>query len=280
VNCYIDAGNSRIKGRLQRRSRAPDAPFAVEWPAADDASAVERLVERLDPALCDDKGRRPAQVAVASVVDEARREHLEEALHRLCPEARLRWLGVPRRCCHVRVGYRDHEELGIDRFCAMIEARERSAGGPVVVINAGTAITLDLLEAGGQHLGGLILPGLSAQAEGLRRSAPGLAPALDGLPVPYADAGERDADEATRRYGVGVDTGGALSLGRDWMLAAALDRMLAAWSARFGNDASLEVFVSGGDAGYLAALVDPVYAPRVETDLVLAGVARLARARR
>ncbi|MGM0516858.1 MAG: type III pantothenate kinase, partial [Pseudomonadota bacterium] len=118
MNCYIDAGNSRIKGRLQRRSRQPDAPFAVDWPAPADA---DRLVERLDALLVDDKGRRPAQIAVASVADEARREALEAALVRLCPEAKLRWLGVPRRCCNVRVGYRDHEELGIDRFCAMIE---------------------------------------------------------------------------------------------------------------------------------------------------------------
>ena len=280
MNCYIDAGNSRIKGRLQRRSRAPDAPFAVEWPSpADGEAAIDDLAERLDPYLTDDKGRRPAQVAVASVADEARRERLEAALTRLCPDARLRWLGVPRRCCHVRVGYRDHEQLGIDRFCAMIEARDRAAGGPMAVINAGTAITLDLLEAGGRHLGGLILPGLSAQAEGLRRSAPGLGAALDDL-SPAEAAPDSDVDEATRRFGVGVDTSGALSIGRDWMLAAALDRMLAVWSARLQADGRLEVFLCGGDADHLAALVDPGYAPRVEPDLVLAGVARLARARR
>lgn len=279
MNCYIDAGNSRIKGRLQRRSRAPDAPFAIEWPVpAESAASVDNLVERLDPSLTDAKGRRPAQIAIASVADEARREQLESALTRLCPEAKLRWLGVPRRCCHVRVGYDDHEQLGIDRFCAMIEARERSAGGPLAVINAGTAITLDLVEAGGRHLGGLILPGVVAQAEGLRRSAPGLAPALDALSTSGPES-ESDPAEVTRRYGVGTDTNAALSLGRDWMLAAALDQMLAVWSERL-DDKPLEVFVSGGDAERLAALVDPVHAPRVESDLVLAGVARLARARR
>jgi len=78
---------------------------------------------------------------------------------------------------------------------------------------------------------------------------------------------------------VATDTKAALSLGRDWMLAAALDQMLAVWSERL-DDKPLEVFVSGGDAERLAALVDPVHAPRVESDLVLAGVARLARARR
>ncbi len=280
MNCYIDAGNSRIKGRLQRRSRAPEEPFATEWPAME-GEPVDRLVDALDPRLVDEKGRRPRQIAVASVVEEERREVLEAALVRLCPEARIRWLGVPRKCCNVKVGYTDHHALGIDRFCALIEAHARDPGHPKVVINAGTAITLDLLDAQGSHLGGLILPGVRAQLAGLRQLAPALSDALDAAPGPGSAEADRPVARVTRDLGLATDTATGLALGQGWMLGATLNQMLSLWSERLGAaDDGMAVFLSGGDAERLAGLVSPAFSPRLEPDLVLAGVARLARARR
>ncbi|MFW5954443.1 MAG: type III pantothenate kinase [Guyparkeria sp.] len=281
MNCYIDAGNSRIKGRLQRRSRAPDEPFAVQWPAVEGepgGQAGDRLADALDPHLIDEKGRRPSQIAVASVVDEGRREQLEGALERLCPEARIRWMGVPRKCCNVRVGYPDHHALGVDRFCAMIEAHARADGRAAVVVNAGTAITLDLLDARGNHLGGVILPGVRAQFAGLRQLAPGLSDALDA--VPEVGAAET-VDPVTRELGLATDTATGLALGQGWMLGATLNQMLGLWTGRLAGEAEeVAVFLSGGDADRLHGLIDPAFSVRLEPDLVLAGLTRLARARR
>lgn len=52
--------------------------------------------------------------------------------------------------------YEDVQRLGVDRCLAMIGAYD---GGGVLVIDAGSAITADLVEAGGRHCGGYILPG-------------------------------------------------------------------------------------------------------------------------
>ncbi|MFP4251997.1 MAG: type III pantothenate kinase [Guyparkeria sp.] len=284
MNCYIDAGNSRIKAHLARRSQKAVEPEVIDWPAADEPDAVGALATRLEPLLVDEKGRSPKQVVLASVVEARRREWLETAIAEVCPQAERRWLSVPRKCCHVRVAYESPEGLGIDRFCAMIEAHARHADRPLAVINAGTAVTLDVLAADGQHLGGLILPGWRAQLEALRSAAPALAPAIDSLgrnagPV-RASEPVAEVPEATRRLGLAADTATAIELGRHWLLAAGVNQMLSVWRERLAEQGELLAVLSGGDAGRLADLVDPAIERCVEADLVLCGVVRLARARR
>ena len=84
MNCYIDAGNSRIKGRVSRRAE----PFSVSWPESGEPDAVGALATRLEPLLVDEKGRSPRQIVLASVVEPRRREWLETALAEICPAAK------------------------------------------------------------------------------------------------------------------------------------------------------------------------------------------------
>ena len=282
MNCYIDAGNSRIKLRIARRSQGSDEPIAVSWPEPTEPDAVGALATRLEPLLVDEKGRSPRQIVLASVVEPRRREWLETALAEICPQAKHRWLGVPKKCCHVRVAYPEPARLGIDRFCAMIEAHARADGRPLAVINAGTAVTLDVLDADGQHRGGLILPGWRAQIAGLSREAPGLDEAI--APLRRADDATdhalAEAPEATRRLGLATDTTTAVDLGRHWLLGAGVNEMLAVWRQGLAEQGELVVMVAGGDAERLAGLIAPELDVRVQSDLVLAGMARLAKARR
>ncbi|HZJ81944.1 MAG TPA: type III pantothenate kinase, partial [Guyparkeria sp.] len=278
MNCYIDAGNSRIKGRITRRTKAGVEPFVIEWPGKAESDPVGALATLLAPLLVDEKGRSPKQIVLASVVEAGRREWLETALIETCPEARRRWLSVPRKCCHVRVAYEEPAELGIDRFCAMIEAYAQVDGQPLAVINAGTAITLDVLAADGRHRGGLILPGWRTQLEGLLAAAPGLREAVAPLleektrtqgqaqnqTQQQARAGndragneataERRPPESASRLGVAVDTTTAVELGCHWMIAAGVNQMLAAWQQGVADEGKLAVVISGGDAARLAAL--------------------------
>jgi len=284
VNCYIDAGNSRIKAHLARRSQKTVEPAIIEWPAANESDPVGALATQLEPLLVDEKGRSPKQVVLASVVEPRRRDWLETAIAEVCPQAECRWLEVPGKCCHVRVAYQSPAELGIDRFCAMIEANDRHAERPLAVINAGTAITLDVLAADGLHLGGLILPGWRAQLEALRSAAPALGPAIESLQRGDASPESQDANasvpEATRRLGLATDTATAIELGRHWMIAAGVNQMLSVWQERLGDEATLLAVIAGGDAERLAELIDPAFERCLERDLVLSGVIRLARARR
>ena len=92
--------------------------------------------------------------------------------------------------CAVRNGYERPEQLGADRWAALIGARALHRG-PALVVMAGTASTVDLLDEGGVFRGGLILPGLDLMRASLARSTAQLA-LLAGefreLPANTADA--------------------------------------------------------------------------------------------
>ena len=66
------------------------------------------------------------------------------------------------------LSYDDPSKLGVDRFLAMLEALERFPDIPLLVIDAGSAVTFDVLDSKGLHQGGLIMPGIKA----LRQSFP------------------------------------------------------------------------------------------------------------
>lgn len=56
--------------------------------------------------------------------------------------------------------YQQPESLGVDRWLAMIGAKQLYPQQNILVIDAGTATTVDLLAANGQHYGGWIMPGV------------------------------------------------------------------------------------------------------------------------
>lgn len=68
--------------------------------------------------------------------------------------------------CGVRNGYRQPGSLGSDRWAALIAAWNR-VHGACLVVNCGTATTVDALSAQGEFLGGLILPGVSLMRHSL-----------------------------------------------------------------------------------------------------------------
>ncbi|WP_157954447.1 type III pantothenate kinase [Saccharospirillum mangrovi] len=65
----------------------------------------------------------------------------------------------------LRLVYAEPQRLGVDRWLTMLALLER--GRPVVIIDAGTALTIDVLSADRNHLGGYILPGLALMRRAL-----------------------------------------------------------------------------------------------------------------
>ena len=61
-------------------------------------------------------------------------------------------------CLGLLNSYAEPERMGVDRWLAMLAARDGSKDA-FCVIDAGTAVTIDIVTADGQHLGGYILPG-------------------------------------------------------------------------------------------------------------------------
>jgi type III pantothenate kinase len=152
-------------------------------------------------------------------------------------------------------GYRKPEQLGIDRLLAMVAARAQSAQ-PLCVIDAGTAVTIDFVDPGGQHRGGFILPGRLMFRECL----------LANTSIPRDQ--EVDANAV-----LGRDTATAVALAARYAVAGIVERFVAGPHALFPG---LEVrcFVGGGDADHLMDLL-PGPCTKL-ADLVLRGLAVIA----
>lgn len=158
----------------------------------------------------------------------------------------------------LRNGYRDPAQLGVDRWLAMCAAWQKFSG-PLCVVDAGTAVTIDVITADGAHSGGLILPGMSLMAAALRQDTGD----LDRF------AGRESVDMLTARtqdrYSLGSDTASAIRLGAMRAIAALVADCLEALNAE------TRLMMTGGDGAQLARLID---IPAVfDPDLVLEGLA-------
>ena len=70
----------------------------------------------------------------------------------------------------IKCAYDDYSKLGADRWLSMIAARNLTISAdpkPFCVIDVGTALTIDAVDIEGQHLGGLILPGVTTSIKSL-----------------------------------------------------------------------------------------------------------------
>ena len=168
----LDVGNSAIKWRL-----ASASGLFSEGGRADDVATLSAMLE----------GRDWQRVAIASVAADHRDATLAEVasagrpveVHYATSDAEL--LGLRNR-------YPAPQSLGVDRWLAMLAAWHH-LGGPLCVVDAGTAITLDLIARNGMHQGGFILPGAELMHRSLGMStgkirvnsltAPAVAPGED-----------------------------------------------------------------------------------------------------
>lgn len=154
----LDSGNTRIKWGLH------DGKSWLEQGAVvhDDDLALAGLTQRWP---------RPAQILLANVAGPTAAARIRNGLGAWAPL--LREVRSEAQRGGVTNGYRFPERLGVDRWCALIGARGQTADACLVVM-AGTATTIDSLDAGGNFLGGLILPGSELMRRALARDTAGL----------------------------------------------------------------------------------------------------------
>jgi len=233
----IDAGNTRIKwgvhdGQHWRRK---------SWLATVHAARLKKLLAGMPP---------PDMIVIANVAGGALRERLRRAL----PERPAPcWLKSTRALCGVKNSYTNPAQLGCDRWAALIGARRLHAGA-LVVVNAGTALTVDALTDEGVFVGGLILPGAELMHRALARDTAAL--------------GMRRG----RFSFFPASTGDAIASGAVNALAGAIERM-AHFLAQAGQPAPTCVLSGGG-----AALIAPHLNLEVELvdNLVLEGLVVIA----
>lgn len=216
----LDSGNSRIKfglwgdgrwldeGALDHADCAGLARLTAEWPM-------------------------PARVMLANVAGTEAEQAIRQSLGTW--STKLTVVTSTAAAGGVRNGYRNPGQLGVDRWCALIGARSLHPGALLVVM-AGTATTVDSLDASGCFLGGLILPGQQLMLSALARNTAAL---------PFAKGQRQDWPQSTDD---------AIVSGAIEAQVGAIER---AWARLPGTERVC--LISGGNAGLLIKhLVMPV----------------------
>jgi type III pantothenate kinase len=252
----LDAGNTALKWALT----GPDEPHALargivtlEAGFADGLTATLKAslsalapapTTELSPFGCSVASEAVARAIATAIAPLATREI---TWYRSQPRFELRGIVLLN-------GYRDPDQLGADRWHAMIAARQSYPKEPVVVVCAGTATTVDSIDAAGRFLGGAIAPGTSLMADSLARGTARL-PRSTGRPVAMPD-----------------NTDDAIATGVADALAGLVERRVRAL-ARAGTAPRL--MLAGGRVGELASrlwLSDEVAGIMIEEHLVTRGL--------
>lgn len=239
----FDVGNSRLKAAPLQADGALGEVVALPH----DEGAIATALDAALPATT-----RSDTAIVASVASTSRTAAVVDWL-----AGRFGSISIARTqpVLHgVRIAYADPARLGVDRFLGLLAARARGAQAWLVV-GVGTAVTVDLLDAQGEHHGGRIAPSPTLMRAALEQAAAQL-PAQGGTYVEFAR-----------------DTPDALASGCDGAALGLIERSLAQAAERLGTRPAL--LLHGGGAEALRPwLPDAVHAPA----LVLEGLARWARA--
>lgn len=155
----IDAGNSWIKWRLHENAEI------VQRGSQATASALDTGLEL--PKIKSLSAARLSSVANHSLTQQLYRQCLGEY------SVKLQVARVSAQVGQVTCGYEQPEKLGVDRWLAVLAAYDKYSQS-VLVVDAGSALTLDLVGLEGQHLGGYILPGKKLMREALWQGTNGV----------------------------------------------------------------------------------------------------------
>ncbi len=149
----FDIGNTNTHVGLadaKRVMRHTDIPTAA-WLRGD---AAKRLLQFIGTA-------KPEGAAICSVVPRATPK-VQSAIRSLW---KLRAIELaPKTLRGVGIDYPKPKSIGPDRLANAVAARHRF-GAPSVVVDFGTAVTFDVVDARGNYVGGIIAPGLAAMTE-------------------------------------------------------------------------------------------------------------------
>lgn len=238
----LDCGNSFIKWRIVSKTDSTTIFGGVVGSDEELVRAVQQQKVRL--LAC----------RLVSVRSDEETVQLVKALGRafsvecVCAYPALELAGV-------RNGYEQYERLGLDRWLAMVGAYHQ-AHRACLVLDLGTAVTSDFVDADGQHLGGFICPGVPLMRSQLRTHT---------RRTRYDD---QLAGRAMRSLVPGRSTAEAVERGCLLMLQGFVRTQLDIAQSNLGND--FQVFLTGGDASLVSGVAPNA---QVAPDLVFIGLA-------
>lgn len=242
MNLLIDIGNTRLKSAISN-GKTLDYWRSHAW--------REQALEEVFTELWSDL--KPHRVVVSNVAGDAMEQALESwvrAYWKIVPEFARTSPQVGDLVC----AYSNPEQLGIDRWVA-VQAAVSLYDSAVIVVDCGTATTIDLITADRKHRGGAILPGIRT----MRRA---LAGGTANLDVPDGDV-----------TAFANNTRDAIAGGTVYAVCGAIDRLVAEAKQEFAE--TPEVLITGGEAEMVRTLL--ATPTKLYPDLVLQGLEVIAK---
>ncbi len=233
MNLAIDLGNTSAKVGLFSGDTLAGPPERI------DLAALPAFVA----------AARPAHAILCSVSGDA--AALRETLRPLVPSVYVLDYRLP---VPVTNGYASPETLGMDRLAAVVGATALHPGRPCLVVDLGTCITYDLVDAAGYYHGGGISPGLRMRFRAMHTFTARL-PLIE--PEPRAAL-------------IGTTTRTAMQSGVVNGLAAELEGMMSRYGAQWSP---LTTILCGGDALFFETQLKGIIF--VVPELVLLGLNRI-----
>lgn len=241
MNLAIDIGNTRVKVGVFDSGKLLQVLFYAheEFPAAfEQWLEAEEIIEQVQYMGCASVGNLKMLNALADF-----------AAGRLGAD----WLRIDHTTpLPVTNAYASPRTLGMDRICACVGARAWSETGPLLAIDAGTAITYDFLDGENKYRGGGIAPGMRLRFRALNDHTASL-PLVEtqgDLPL------------------VGYNTETSIRSGVVNGLLAEIEGICDRYRSMAGPD--LKVFLTGGDADFLGNHLKSI--TFVDSNLLLYGI--------
>ncbi|MDR1381385.1 MAG: type III pantothenate kinase [Tannerella sp.] len=235
VNLIVEQGNTKLKAAIFDSGKIVSFIFVDK----DETSRIEDIVRQYNPT----------QGILSSVVDTDKalvdylREHLNYFL------SLDEYTPIP-----IRVEYETKNTLGRDRIAAAAGACFLQPGRDLLVIDAGTAITYEVIESAGIYIGGNISPGLTTRFKALHTFT-------ERLPL------IREKNEVPL---IGTSTESAILAGVVNGIVYEMDGFIDTLKSKYGD---IFVFLTGGHSFYFERqLKNQIFA---DANLVLVGLNRI-----
>lgn len=262
----VDIGNSQMK--LGHFALEP-GDLAAAQSLPDPLATFELLIDHAtgafdEPRLAEWAAGQPLKAAHWRI----------GSVHRGAAERLMAWISSPSsrpanapaaqllKYAQIPLSIRVDEpaRVGIDRLLAAHAAnRLRSPDRTAIVVDLGTAITVDVVELDGAFAGGAILPGVGMAGRALAEQT-------DALPHVRFDPARPPSP-------IGTSTTTAIEAGLFWGAVGAIHQLIHQQSAE--QSLAPDVFVTGGAGGTIAGPLAEYHRVRYEPHLVLAGIALL-----
>lgn len=242
----IDIGNTNLKWAIDTSDG-----FVFGGVCRSQSGSIESLLVNEWDDL------KPDTVFMSCVSNETIKQQVFAA-SKSCWGIQAESIVTPAQGCGISNAYATPVNMGSDRWAAIVAAFNQLKG-PVCVVDSGTAVTLDVVNSAGRHLGGLIIPGYGLMQECLQKG------------TRMAFVNERPSSNPIE---LGTSTEGCIHGGVSLAISSMVNTMFAKLQTELTG---IRLILTGGDAEMLQGQLG--CESSIDPHLVLKGLGFIHRSR-